>query len=339
MRLSAEDSAKAVALVEDGRSLRYVARLLHCTHTAVRKCVQRFRETGRNTRRPGSGKKRKTTAADDRFVTLRMLRNRTSTSVEARNQLREVRGVNVSVWTVRRRLAEVGLTACRPAHGPKLLPRHRTARLQFAHNHLAWTLAQWKAVLFTDESRFCLYSSDGRQRVWRRPGERYAACTFVPRVSHNGGSIMVWAGISLEARTELVFVEGGSLTAHRYITDILEDHVVPFAPLIGDNFILMHDNARPHVARCVNQYLDEVGITCMDWPACSPDMNLIEHAWDMLDKRVRSRQVSPASLQELRIALQEEWENIPQDYFRTLFNSMQKRMEAVIRARGGNTRY
>lgn len=57
--LNAENSAQAVALIEDGRSLRYVSTGLHCTYTAVRKHAQRFRETGRNTGRPGSGKKEK----------------------------------------------------------------------------------------------------------------------------------------------------------------------------------------------------------------------------------------------------------------------------------------
>ncbi|RZC39656.1 hypothetical protein BDFB_014320, partial [Asbolus verrucosus] len=62
-----------------------------------------------------------------------------------------------------------------------------------------------------EESRFCLKSSDGRQKVWRRPGERFAQCNIVPRVSFGGGSIMVWGGISMEARTELVVVNGGAI--------------------------------------------------------------------------------------------------------------------------------
>lgn len=85
---------------------------------------------------------------------------------------------------------------------------------------------------------------------------------------------MVWGGICLAARTELVPIENGSLTAHRYVTDILEPYVMTFAPFIGQDFILMHDNARPHTARIVSNYLDEVGITQMKWPARSPDMNV-----------------------------------------------------------------
>jgi hypothetical protein len=88
---------------------------------------------------------------------------------------------------------------------------------------------------------------------------------------------MVWGGISMEARTELVVVNGGAMTANRYIRDILEPHVVPFAPLIGNDSILMHDNARPHIAQIVNEYLDTVQIHPMIWPARSPNLNPIKH--------------------------------------------------------------
>jgi hypothetical protein len=82
---------------------------------------------------------------------------------------------------------------------------------------------------------------------------------------------MVWGGIGLGARIELVIVDMGTLNADRYIlvTNILQDHVVPLAPNIDDNFILMQDNARPHIARCVTNFLTETEITKMDWPARS----------------------------------------------------------------------
>lgn len=59
-------------------------------------------------------------------------------------------------------------------------------------------------------------------------------------------------------------IDGGALTADRYITDILQDHVVPFAPHIGENFVLMQDNIRQHVARRVADFLNRVDITTMN---------------------------------------------------------------------------
>jgi hypothetical protein len=82
-----------------------------------------------------------------------------------------------------------------------------------------------------------------------KSGERYSLCNIVPRLSFNGGSITVWGSISANARTDLGLIDRGAMNAHKYIEDFLQNHVVPFAPLaplIGNNFILMNDNAQPH---------------------------------------------------------------------------------------------
>ena len=71
----------------------------------------------------------------------------------------------------------------------------------------------------------------------------------------------------------------------------------------------------------------------MEWPARSPDLNPIEHAWDMLQTAVSSRPVQPASVQELRQALLEKWDQIPQYKIRRLISSMRRRCQAVIEAR------
>ena len=76
-----------------------------------------------------------------------------------------------------------------------------------------------------------------------------------------------------------------------------------------------------------------------DWPANSPDINPIEHVWDSLDRRLRCRPNLPANVKELRQALIQEWNNIPQAEINTLVNSMCWRCTAVVNSRGGHTRY
>lgn len=121
---------------------------------------------------------------------------------------------------------------------------------------------------------------DGRQRVGRHIGEQHVVCTFNPTVSFQGSSVMVWAGVSMEAHT-LCVVPRDSLTAERYIKEILQDHVVLYAPYIKENFLFMHDNVHPHVAQTAHQYLLGVNVPVMDWPALSPGLNPIEHVCDM----------------------------------------------------------
>ncbi|CAG9136433.1 unnamed protein product [Plutella xylostella] len=332
MDTTPEEAAQVVALLQQGLSQRAVAAQLHLSQSAVSRVYRRFQETGAFNRRPRTGRHRCTSERDDRFIVSTSLRNRHLTGVDVQQELRRVRQVAVSEWTVRRRLKEANLTPKRPASGPKLTAGHRQARLQFAREHLDWSIAQWRSVLFTDECRVCLHGSDRRGRVYRRPGERFAQCCFAETVAYGGGSCMMWAGISLEGKTALVFVpgggRGGGLTADRYITDILLGHVVPYAEFVGEDFVLMHDNARCHTARVSRQFLREKELRTMDWPALSPDLNPIEHLWDELKRRVRARNPVPASVDELKTALLEEWDGIPQETVKKLIRSMRNRLQA-----------
>ncbi|GFS79476.1 transposable element Tcb2 transposase [Trichonephila clavipes] len=72
-------------------------------------------------------------------------------------------------------------------------------------------------------------------------------------------------GVDLYARrplahTDLYIIQDGTLTARRYRDEILRPIVVPYAAAIGDDFILMDDNCRPHQANLVEAILFEEGI-------------------------------------------------------------------------------
>lgn len=67
--------------------------------------------------------------------------------------------------------------------------------------------------------------------------------------------------------------------------------------------------------------------------------NPIEHLWDDLKRRVQSCDPAPTTLQDFQDAVVAEWNSIPQESIVRLIRSMKYRMEAVIRAREGNTRF
>ena len=150
---------------------------------------------------------------------------------------------------------------------------------------------------------------------------------------------MVWAGISYGYRTQLV-VTDGNLNAQKYRDRVLAPHVVPLLQNQGVISVFQQDNARPHVSRDNIQFLRNNNIDFIDdWPSKSPDLNPIEHLWDNLYTRVRQRQNPPGNVNELRDALLEEWNNIPQAQMNNLIHSMHRRCQAVSKARGGHTRY
>ncbi len=113
----------------------------------------------------------------------------------------------ISAQTVRNRLRKAHLHARHPHRGLDLTAVHHRNRLEWANAHIRWRLALCRGVLFTDESRFLLYRADGRQRVWRRVGERFAD-VVVDRVAHGDGGVMVWAGICYGQWTQGHFIDG-----------------------------------------------------------------------------------------------------------------------------------
>lgn len=85
---------------------------------------------------------------------------------------------------------------------------------------------------------------------------------------------------SLQGNTALVPLPGLS-TAARHDTNILEEHVIPYAPFVSETCVFMHHNARHHIAEIVQQYL-QVQLPVLRCPARSPGMNSIQHVWDHL---------------------------------------------------------
>lgn len=337
-RLSAVDRGRALALLEEGISLREVGRRLHVSASVIHRLRERHATTGSTDERVRTGRPRCTSRRDDRFLYLSTLRDRTVTTPVLRRHLMQAANVNVSTSTVRNRLHEFDLQSRRPAIRIPLTPAHRQARLAWCRHHQHWNRQQWSRILFTDESRFTVSFNDGRTRVWRRPGERFIDATIREVDRYGGGSVMVWGGFHLNGRTPL-FVIQGSLTGQRYRDEIVRPIVQPALQVMGPGATLQDDNAPPHRAQVVRDFIQLHGIPRMDWPARSPDLAPIEHLWDVLGRRVADNHPPSANVAQLTQILQQEWQAIPQQTLRTLVHSMRQRCRECVAQNGGHTRY
>ncbi|GFV77407.1 HTH_Tnp_Tc3_2 domain-containing protein [Trichonephila clavipes] len=147
-------------------------------------------------------------------------------------------GKQISRKTVTRRLRGGGLYARRPVVCVPLTRQHRTARLQWCHEHHNWTEQDWACVLFSDESRFSLSSDCRRQLIWRESGTAYRPENIQEKDRCPTCSIMVWAGIMINGRTRLHVVANGTMTGQRYIDEILLPHVRLYVVLSVINLFL-----------------------------------------------------------------------------------------------------
>ncbi|GBO09335.1 hypothetical protein AVEN_186502-1 [Araneus ventricosus] len=154
---------------------------------------------------------------------------------------------------------------------------------------------------------------------------------------YGGGGLMVWAGIMLNGRTPLHIFERVTVTGVRYRDEILETYVRLLRGAVGPEFILMDNNAKPHRVLLVDEFLESEDIHRMDWPDRSPDLNPIEHVWDVLGRAIATRNPPPRTIQKMKRPLLNEWEKLPQEMINCLISSMKSRSKACISVRGDHT--
>ncbi|GFX10929.1 transposable element Tcb1 transposase [Trichonephila clavipes] len=226
-------------------------------------------------------------------------------------------------------LRHIGVYARRPVRCVLLTTNHCRLPLTWRRQHALWTPQHWSCVMFFDESRFSLQSDYRRTLIWRAPGTCYYQESPIERHRYGGAGWLVWGGIILGFGTYLD-VQSVTMTGHICRDVILEQHVRLFRRAMGAEFLFMDDNTRLHRVNIVDESLQSEDINRMDWPAYSPDLNPIEHVWDMLGRRIGARQPPPTCLPELRRALLDEWCNIPQDKIDNLILSLPMRCKACI---------
>ncbi len=219
---------------------------------------------------------------------------------------------------------------------PLLNQRQRQKRLTWAVEKKNWTVAQWSKVLFSDESKFCISFGNQGPRVWRKSREAQNTCCLKSSVKFPQ-SMMIWAAMSSAGVGPLCFLKS-TVNAAIY-QEILEQFMLPSADkLYGDaDFIFQQDLAPAHSAKGTKSWFNDHGVTVLDWPANSPDLNPIENLSGIVKRKMRDTR--PNNADDLKATVKETWASIPPQQCHKLITSMSRRIEAVIKAKGAPTKY
>ena len=253
----------------------------------------------------------------------------------------------ISVDTLRYALKKRGYKRYVALRKPPLSVKNKRDRLQWALDHVNWSINQWKLIIWSDET----WVTAGRHKktyVTRKQGEELDVTCVLQRERKPKGW-MFWGCFHGSIKGIGVFweKEWGTICKESYCEHMvpLIDGYIRWIALLQngghDNLTFMHDNAPGHAAKMTIEELEARGIKVIFWPAFSPDLNPIETIWkkmkDWLDDHFSHEDKVPYAV--LRARVKEAWDVIGEDVFEELIKTMQQRCQSVIDAEGGHTRW
>jgi transposase len=289
---------------------------------------------------PKAGRPSRLTEREKRALVRQITSGKADTAVELAHHLFQITEKCVATETIRSALKAQGLKAIVKKKKPMLTKRHMRQRLEFAQKYREWTSADWRRVIFSDETKINRLGSDGRRWAWKHPSRQLSIDYIKPTLKFGGGSLMMWGcmtsfGVGHACRIE------GNMDADLYC-QIIEGELMQTIDLFElrvEDIIFQHDNDPKHASKLATDCLIKNKISLLSWPAQSPDMNPIEHIWGYLKKRLADYSNFPEGVNELWSRVEHEWEAISSAFCCNLIDSMPKRIHAVLKAKGGYTNY
>ena len=201
-------------------------------------------------------------------------------------------------------------------------------------------MEDWKRVIWSDETKINIFGSDGHQYVWKKKGEPLPDRATTPTVKFGGGNLMVWECMGWNGVGVLAEVEG-RMDTKQYV-DILEENLDKSRKKLKvekKKAIFQQDNDPKHTSNLAQKWFKDNKIDLMEWPAQSPDLNPIEHLWNILKCKLHKYEEPPKGVYELWDRVAEEWNKIIPEECQNLIESLPRRLEAVYKANGGHTKY
>ena len=334
-RLTELQRWSCVALQRDNRSNSYIARHLGVNRQTVRLVQARFAATGLVGSGSRSGRPRCTGEAADTLFAAIAYHDKFTSPRQIKRQL----DFSVSPRTIDRRLQEAGLFGRVARHKRAYSAAERAKRLAFAEGYKHWSEEQWCKVLFSDEKCFYGKGFCGRMWVRREKGQALNPVYTVHRTAHPV-KVNVWA----------CFCAAGQGYCHIFnenldaalMKSILSANLLPSAQLHfssdpPEQWFLLHDNDKKFTSILVREHLHASGVTTLDFPPYSPDLNPIENLWADMARAVERHACD--TMETLQDVIAEEWKKVDAKLMQSLARSMPARCQAVVEAQGWHTKY
>jgi len=316
--------------LQQGETQRAVSRQFKMSQPSVRDLWNKFQRTGNveNVKKPG--RPTKLTTREKRMLCRDCLKE-PFLSAKALYVSSNI-DKKVSVWTVRRALRAGGLVSRIAARKPFLSKSNIVKRKRWCKDYSAFNAMDWNNVIYSDECRLQMIPTR-RRLVRRRLGTRLQNNLVCHTMKYGGYSIMVWGAIKGDGSRVLVKCPT-KLNSSEY--QVVLDQGLK--ELCDTSNTFMQDNAPCHKSASTLAYLERRKVCLLsDWPPQSPDLNIIENLWAHLKKKVTER--NPRNAGELWTFAKEEWDRIPNDAIHNLYNSIPKRLKAVIHNHGRHCKY
>ena len=229
---------------------------------------------------------------------------------------------------------------------PKITSRTAVNRLSFANFHKQRN-TEWCSVMAIDSCMFRMGRVGGRRRVWRRVGSTGGQPALTKQ-----GCVHVYAGITAFGKTQLVFATGTTGMPGRRNSkgklmqgvgaEEFQEVLAALVPAAEDIFEavevdadwqLLMDKAPAHTAASTTRWLQQHGVRVVErWPGNSPDLNPIENLWGWMKRKIYERDVH--TVEQLKRAIQQVWDEVPDHILSKLMCSMAKRLQRVVDMQG-----
>jgi transposase len=335
-KLTELDCGKILALSEQRKSIREIEKETGISKSTVGDVIKQYGKKESMGRNIKSG--RPSSIGDKELGIIRKIHKKNpKISVPKLNRIFfEKTSIIVSNQTIRNTLNKLGFSSCRPIKRPLLNKKNITSRFGLCKKWSYKSDIFWRSVIFSDECKFNLITSDGIQYVWREPGKRFNSRYTIQTVKYGGGNVMAWGCISYNGVGRLVFIED-TMDKYEYV-NILANNLQESVEEMGMNYyIFQHDNDPKHTSMYVKEFFEENEIEVLKWPSQSPDLNPIEHVWSHIKRELAGKNFRNKN--ELKEELVRLWKNIPKKLLEKLIDSMPKRIRSVLKANGKHTSY